>query len=130
MSINFEALKMGFISYLESLEKDSDSKSKETETDVSDVSIFMHAEEFKEYVSEELNIDISDMPMDLSSLMDMEIVNGELVSKDDVQNDSDDKSSATDDEKSLMTDFINELLQDEKIFYCEQYCENWHIYST
>ena len=115
MSINFEALKMGFISYLESLEKDSDSKSKETETDVSDVSIFMHAEEFKEYVSEELNIDISDMPMDLSSLMDMEIVNGELVSKDDVQNDSDDKSSATDDEKSLMTDFINELLQDENI---------------
>ena len=115
MSINFEALKMGFISYLESLEKDSDSQSKDVETDVSDVSIFMHADEFKEYVSEELNIDISDMPLELSELMNMEIVNGELVSKESQDDDLENSNSDDKDSDNLMTSLLNELFNDSEV---------------
>lgn len=115
MSINFEALKMGFKAYLESLEKESASNDKDIETDISDVSIFMHAEEFKEYVSEELNIDVSDMPMELSELMNMEIVNGELVSKETKDNDLENANSDEKNSDDLMANLLNDLFKDSEV---------------
>lgn len=113
MGINFETLKMGFKAYLESLEKESDTSQTENEVaDVSDVSIFMHAEEFKEYVSDELNIDLADIPMDLSQLMKMEIVNGELVSKENSENNKESSDNQNDD---LMTNFLNDLFKDSEV---------------
>ena len=109
MSINFETLKMGFKAYLESLEKESGSEENSEETAVSDVSIFMHSEEFKEYVSDELNIDLSDLPMDISELANMEIINGELVNKE--QSDNQENS---DGESNIVTDFFNELIKDDE----------------
>ena len=113
MGINFETLKMGFKAYLESLEKESDTSQTENEVaDISDISIFMHAEEFKEYVSDELNIDLADIPMDLSQLMEMEIVNGELVSKENSENNKQSSDNQNDD---LMTNFLNDLFKDSEV---------------
>ena len=119
MGINFETLKMGFKAYLESLQEETDtSKVESGVSDISDVSIFMHAEEFKEYVSDELNIDISDIPMDISQLMEMEIVNGELVSKEDSESSTkteDTENKETTDNNDLMTNLLNDLFKDSEV---------------
>ena len=119
MSINFEALKMGFKAYLESLEKESGSSSNKSEVaDVSDVSIFMHAKEFKEYVSDELNVDISDIPMEFSELMNMEIVNGKLVEKGNSQDKNTNgnlESDIKNGEDEIISDLLNDLLKDSEV---------------
>ena len=52
--MNFETLKIGFKLYLEGLE---DISNKEYITDNSEISIFMYSNEFKNYLSDELNCD-------------------------------------------------------------------------
>lgn len=53
--MNFETLKIGFKLYLEGLEGISN---KEYITDNSEISIFMYSDEFKNYLSDELNCDV------------------------------------------------------------------------
>ncbi len=73
--MNFETLKLGFTSYLEEISKYSN---KEYITNNSDISIFMYANEFKEYLSEELNCDTSICSKSINEILDMEIINGQL----------------------------------------------------
>ena len=80
--MNFEALKMGFISYL--MEKKGDAVDGESFNDAN-VSIFMYSEEFKDYVIDKLNLDSSAYNESLSDIMSMEIVNGQLVDPEEEQ---------------------------------------------
>lgn len=79
--MNFNILKLGFQAYIQDkLEKNG---SESAAVANSDISIFMYADEFKEYVSQELptNTDISNMS--ISDILDMEIVNGKLMTDEE-----------------------------------------------
>ena len=76
--MNFETLKIGFKLYLEGLEGISN---KEYITDNSEISIFMYSDEFKNYLSDELNCDASIFSKSINDILEMEIVNGQLVDK-------------------------------------------------
>lgn len=75
--INFENIVVGFKAYLESLqesgEKDYDLES------FSDVSIFMYSDEFKDYVTDELNLGSELESMDLSELLSMDFSNNQFT---------------------------------------------------
>lgn len=75
--MNFNILKMGFQAYLQ--EKLAD-ENKELAVANSDISIFMYADEFKEYITDELNLDSSICNASISDILDMEIdEHGKLV---------------------------------------------------
>ena len=78
--MNFESLKLGFINYLEEI---SETTNKEYITTNSDVSIFMYANEFKNYLKDELNCDTSIFSKNINEILEMEIVNGQLTNKDE-----------------------------------------------
>ena len=75
--INFENIVVGFKAYLESLqesgEKDYDLES------FSDVSIFMYSDEFKDYVTDELNLGSELESMDLNELLNMDFSNNQFT---------------------------------------------------
>ena len=78
--MNFNILKMGFQAYLQ--EKLAN-ENKELTVNNSDISIFMYAEEFKEYITDELNLDTSICNASISDILDMEIdAQGRLVDPD------------------------------------------------
>ena len=78
--MNFNILKMGFQAYLQ--EKLAN-ENKELTVNNSDISIFMYAEEFKEYITDELNLDSSICNASISDILDMEIdAQGRLVDPD------------------------------------------------
>lgn len=75
--MNFNILKMGFQAYLQ--EKLAN-ENKELAVANSDISIFMYADEFKEYITDELNLDSSICNASISDILDMEIdEHGKLV---------------------------------------------------
>ncbi len=139
--MNLNTLKMGFANYLQELNEVSN---KEYNTSASsDVSIFMYANEFKNYISDELNVDSSILSKGINEILNMEVVNGKLVDpNEEVNNDSFEKTEEetpeaadkteniaeaveTDEtamiegeegsEETMLTDFLNELFEDETI---------------
>lgn len=116
MNINFEALKNGFKAYLEKLNEASGTSEKEENVKLSDVSIFMNSDKFKDYVSEELNINSSDLPVNISDLLNMQIVNGKLVNTDEVENNEyENTESEETSANNFMTDLLNDLFQNADV---------------
>lgn len=113
MNINFEALKSGFKAYLEKLNETSGTSENEENVELSDVSIFMNSDKFKDYVSEELNINSSDLPVNITDLLNMQIVNGKLVNPDEVKDEN--SSSSENSSNNLMKDLLNDLFQDSEV---------------
>jgi len=74
--LNFESLKIGFVQYIK---EKNQSEMSNLPNDISDISIFMYASEFKEYIAEELNIDTSILNKSINEILSMEIENGKLV---------------------------------------------------
>jgi len=106
--MNFEALKSGFISYLtEKLEGNSGQNSEEVLKD-SDISIFEYSSEFKDYLVEEVGADVSIFSKSLNEIMNMDLVNGKLVSNDDNNSDSFQNNN-------IVTDVLNEAIQDKSV---------------
>ena len=116
---NISSLITGFKLYLEDL---SEISNKPYAASDSDVSIFMYANEFKNYLSDELDIDPKILSMSINDILDMDIENGKLVDPDDEEDDEivssdpdtsqtsestdtlpseDDSTSITNDENSL-----------------------------
>lgn len=125
--MNFEALKMGFISYL--MEKNGD-KVNDKSFDQTNVSIFMYSEEFKDYVIDKLNLDSSAYNESLSDILSMEIVNGQLVNPDEEQGLTDEtmmpqnpiegtpatengENTGTAENSDIITGILNNLLENE-----------------
>lgn len=123
MNINFEALKNGFKAYLEKLNETSGTSEKEENVKLSDVSIFMNSDKFKDYVSEELNIDSSDLPVNISDLLNMQIVNGKLVNPDELEDEQVENKVSSNDgvensenlANNFMSDLLNDLFQDTDV---------------
>lgn len=123
MNINFEALKNGFKAYLEKLNETSASSGNEENVKLSDVSIFMNSDKFKDYVSEELNIDSSDLPVNISDLLNMQIVNGKLVNPDELEDEQVENKVSSNDgvensensANNFMSDLLNDLFQDADV---------------
>lgn len=84
--MNFQALKMGFMTYLMEQQKGSNNNYDLNNTAIS---IFMYEEEFKEYIAKELNLDPSICNENLTDLLNMEIRNGELVNPDELTEEGD-----------------------------------------
>ncbi len=148
--MNLNALKMGFANYLQEL---SETSNKEYNTSASsDVSIFMYANEFKNYISDELNVDSSILSKGINEILNMEVVNGKLVDPNEettgdsfeIEDNAETDGAAKGDdgvvqdgaipeegawpkdssligseeegsEQTLLTDFLNELFEDETI---------------
>lgn len=148
--MNLNALKMGFVNYLQEL---SETSNKEYNTSASsDVSIFMYANEFKNYISDELNVDSSILSKGINEILNMEVVNGKLVDPNEettgdsfeVEDKTETEGTITGEEgvvpeegaipeegvlpennlvmgeeegseETLLTDFLNELFEDETI---------------
>lgn len=75
--INFENIIIGFKAYLESLEK-SGEKDYDLES-FSDVSIFTYSDEFKNYVTDELNLGSEIESMDLNQILSMDFTNNQFT---------------------------------------------------
>ena len=125
--MNFEALKMGFISYL--MEKKGDTPDGESFNDTN-VSIFMYSEEFKDYVIDKLNLDSSAYNESLSDILSMEVVNGQLVNPEEEQDLTDEtmmpqnpmeenppidngENTELPDNSGIITGLLNNLLENE-----------------
>ena len=106
--MNFETLKIGFKLYLEGLE---DISNKEYITDNSEISIFMYSNEFKNYLSDELNCDASIFSKSINDILEMEIVNGQLVDKNDSP-DSDVNSDSFETESDYSTEEDTAIVAD------------------
>lgn len=111
MDINFKTLQMGFIAYLqEILEKEGN---QEEISELSAISIFQYQDEFKQYVSEKLHIDESEIPADFTELMNLEFENGQfsMPSGEEATNFSDEELAMFD----IMTGVVNNILADEDV---------------
>ena len=83
--INFENIIIGFRAYLESLEESGE---KDYDLDsFSDVSIFMYSDEFKDYVTDQLDLDSQLGSMDLSELFSMDFSNNQFTIPDGEESD-------------------------------------------
>lgn len=115
--MNFESLKLGFISYLEEKLKDDD-KGIEAKEQISNsgISIFMYSSEFKDYLVEEVGADTSIFSKSISEIMEMDFVNGKLVEAEDTDTNSDSFEKESDNEDSdFLTGALNEILSDETV---------------
>lgn len=119
--MNFESLKTGFFSYLEKItEKADEAKSNFKETNASlntDISIFTHSEEFKNYVVEEVGADSSIFSKSISEIMSMDFENGQFVVPEETNADSFERENGS----YLMTDLLNSALVDENVINALDY---------
>lgn len=83
--MNLDALKSGFISYLQEKLAETNPEKEEQVKD-SDISIFMYSSEFKDYLVEEIGVDSSIASKSLGEIMSMDLVNGKLVDSDEDSN--------------------------------------------
>ena len=111
MNFNFNILEMGFKAYLEKLQRETGS---DEEVDLSAISIFSYSEEFKDYVSQELNLNSSELPSDFTDILNMEIVNGEIVFPED-EYDSENNNSEFSEEDTGLVGVVNNLLKDDDV---------------
>ena len=94
--MNFESLKMGFLSYLEEkinsniVSTDTENQAVQTQKQIpdSEISIFLYSDEFKDYLVQEIGADSSIFSKSINEIMDMEIVNGKLVDTEETNSDS------------------------------------------
>lgn len=128
MVANLNMLKIGFAAWLESKNTENDTQNKGDIT--SDVSLFTNAEAFKEYLSEELNIDFNVQSMSINDILNMEIVNGKLVDSNETETTTKQNNTLAIDlgesetvtfelnageQEVLITDILNELMNDETL---------------
>ena len=104
---NISSLITGFKLYLEDL---SEISNKPYAASDSDVSIFMYANEFKNYLSDELDIDPKILSMSINDILDMDIENGKLVDPDDEE---DDETVSSDPDTSPQTSESTDTLPSE-----------------
>ena len=110
--INFENIIVGFRAYLESLqesgEKDYDLDS------FSDVSIFMYSDEFKDYVTDQLDLDSELGSMDLSELFSMDFSNNQFTIPDEEQTDNpaEDQEAG---QQNFFTGLLNSLFKNDLV---------------
>lgn len=110
--MNFESIKIGFAAWLEGQNTDNNTQTNENIT--SDVSIFANADAFKEYLTEELNINFDISSMKISDILNMDIVNGKLIDPSE-ESDSNPDELNVGEQEMLITNILNELMQDETI---------------
>lgn len=123
--MDFSVLKLGFQTYLQDKLAEQNQK---VDFSLSDISIFMYADEFKEYITDELNISSSISSMDINDILSMEIdKNGEFVLPQENENTDDstvdDEQLATDDSETsnktsendpnMLANIMNDLLKDK-----------------
>ena len=110
--INFENIVVGFRAYLESLqesgEKDYDLDS------FSDVSIFMYSDEFKDYVTDQLDLDSQLESIDLSELFSMDFSNNQFTIPDEEQTDNpaEDQDAG---QQNFFTGLLNSLFKNDLV---------------
>ena len=110
--MNFEMLKIGFISYLE--EKTAQRDENEQLYENPDISIFMYSDEFKNYLVDEIGADSSIFSKSITDIMQMDFENGKLVErKTETNADSFEKEESENDD--FMVNVLNEALQDENV---------------
>ncbi len=123
--MNFSVLKLGFQSFLqEKLAKEN----KEADFSLSDVSIFMYADEFKEYITDELNISSSVYSLNVSDILKMEFnENGELVDPNAVEQQGEETADTAEvpeegaqetaetaqEDPNMLANIMNDLLKDK-----------------
>lgn len=122
--MNFEALKIGFISYLErklaepEVNGEEENASQELESIKNpDISIFMYSEEFKNYIIEQTGADSSLFSKNISEIMSMDFENGRFVTTENTKTDNFEDENGS----SLMTDLLNNALIDENIINAIDY---------
>ena len=110
--MNFEGLKTDFINYLKDL---NTNKGKHYVVDKGDVSIFMYANEFKDYL-EQSNLDCSDVSIftkSVNEILSMDIQNGKLVDAGSNKDKSQDFESDTKiQDENFMKNFLVDLVND------------------
>lgn len=105
--MNFNILKMGFQAYLQ--EKLTE-ENKEAKVINSDISIFMYADEFKEYITDELNLNSSICSASISDILNMEFdEQGNLVDPDELDEETTDNTFDT-----SLNDVENETSVDDQ----------------
>ncbi|MBR2068318.1 MAG: hypothetical protein IJ877_01020, partial [Candidatus Gastranaerophilales bacterium] len=131
--LNFENLKSGFRDYLENYSKEHPWK--KFNLDGENKSIFMYSKEFKDYLVNELNCDASIYSQSMSEIMSMQIVDGKLVAgnsqgskeqgetlkaleeasleEENALIESSEELSTEADENDLITEVMNDLMQDK-----------------
>ena len=115
--MNFELLKIQFKAYLEEINKESGNDYKLND---SEISIFMYADEFKDYITDELNWDYTLYSEDIEDLLRLELINGKLTAPDaekenEPEEDELDLENQTDinlEDSEIITELLNDLLQD------------------
>lgn len=112
--MNFEALKSGFLSYLEGrLAEQNNEQGQEQQGAIkdSDISIFMYSNEFKDYLVEQIGADVSIFSKSLSEIMSMDFVDGKFVQQENTNSDTFESENGS----SIMTDLLNSALGDKNI---------------
>ncbi len=103
--MDFSIFKPGFEEYLQKINGKSGNSS-----------FFLNSKEFKNYLSEELDIDTSIFSIDVSEILKMDIVNGKLVSNSEENSDSFEHENNDDSINNYDTvDLINNLLKDSSV---------------
>lgn len=125
--MNNISLLKGFTSYLEELNEVS---GKNYNTSSDSVSIFMYANEFKNYIADELDVDASIFSKSINDILNMDIVNGKLVEKEENLNQDEfvaseedetketsepENETSSNNNKSDLTDILNNLFQDSSV---------------
>lgn len=95
--MNFESLKAGFKDYLIKLQAQKTGKSEaqveNEEFSASSTNIFLHEDEFKQYLAREVGQDVSIFSKSIDEIMEMQIVDGKLVdAKEENKNNFDDEA--------------------------------------
>ena len=110
--MNLDALKLGFISYLEEKLEETGIQTQEKEKiQDSDISIFMYSNEFKDYLVEEIGADVSIFSKSLNEIMSMEFVNGQFVEQENTNSDTFESENSS----SIMTDLLNSALSNQNV---------------
>lgn len=102
--MDLDSIKFGFISYLQELEKNKGNTNQETDySDFSDISIFTHAKEFKDYISDEFQSTLNIKSMNVTDILNLEIKNGKLVDPE-TQSDT---QTVDDEETEIIEEDVN-----------------------
>lgn len=117
--MNFEAIKMGFFSYLEE-KLSGDDTTNQTPIQDSAISVFMYSNEFKDYLVEEVGADSSIFSKSINEIMQMDFVNGKFVEPEDETGDTFESGNSSelsenDDNSDFMTNIMNEFFADENV---------------
>lgn len=106
---NISSLINGFKVYLQEISAISED---DYETSNSDISIFSYENEFKNYLSDEFDIDPNILSMDINDILNMDFSNDAF----DNTNITEDNTTPQDQQSKLfISDFLNTIIEDESI---------------